>query len=323
VSTGGGRTLRTRAHAKVNLGLAVTARRDDGYHELRSVFLRLDLADEVILGPAVGAADALVIEGDPGCPVEGNLALAALAAWRARIGPVGSLAIHLRKSIPMAAGLGGGSADAAAVLRLIARWHPGAAVDGPLRSVARAIGADVPFFLEAAGAALVWGVGEELEPLPPPIEPLGVLLVKPTIELLTGRVFGSWDRLGSAPPAGPSVGSVVDDLATELRAGASPATLVGLAPRLRDANELWSAAVALEPRMEASRAALEATLGVPFLMSGSGSTMYALYSDPDHARQAARMLEHDPDAELAGAWVAATATGTPYPPEVVSVEEGS
>jgi 4-diphosphocytidyl-2-C-methyl-D-erythritol kinase len=323
VSRDGGAALRTAAPAKVNLGLAITARRADGYHELRSVFLRLDLADDVSLGAATGATDSLVVEGDPDCPVEGNLVLAAVATCRERLGVPGPVAIRLRKRIPLAAGLAGGSSDAAAVLRLLARRHPDAFADAPLRHLAVSIGADVPFFVEAVGAAFVSGVGEELEPLPPPIEPLGLLLVRPPIGLATGRVFGAWDQLHEGPIAAVAGQSPIDDLAMELRAGATPATIVGLAPRLRDANDLWTAAVAVEPRMARSRDVLETRLGRPLLMTGSGSTLVALYPDAEQAREGARVLREAMPAELAGAWVEATATGTPYPPDVVSVEEGA
>ncbi|MET0771614.1 MAG: 4-(cytidine 5'-diphospho)-2-C-methyl-D-erythritol kinase [Candidatus Limnocylindrales bacterium] len=314
--------LRTSAPAKVNLGLSITARRPDGYHELRSVFLRLDLADEVTLRAVAGPADSLVVEGDPDCPIEGNLALAAVAACRERMEGIGPVSIHLRKRIPMEAGLAGGSSDAAAVLRLLARRSPAAFADMPPRSLVASIGSDVAFFVEAVGAAVVSGVGDTLEPLPPPIEPLGVLLVRPAIGLATGRVFGAWDRIHPRGPGSP-VDSAIDDLAAELRAGASPGTVVGLAARLRDANDLWTAAVAVEPRMDACRGLLEASLARPVLMSGSGSTLFAMYRDPAEACQAARALREDLPDGLSGAWIEASASGTPYPPDVVSVEEGT
>jgi len=305
----------------VNLGLTVTARRPDGFHELRSVFLRLELADEVTLGETTAAHDTLVVEGDPECPIEGNLTLRAVAGFRAAASvPVPSHAVRLRKRIPMEAGLAGGSSDAAAVLRLLEGRYPGALDDARRAQVAGRLGADVPFFMAAVGAGLVSGTGERVEPLPPPIAPLGVLLVRPAVGLATARVFDAWDALHpDADPmdAGPSV---VDELAAELRAGASPATLLGLVARLRDANDLWPAAVAVEPRMAAIRGSLEDRLGRPVLMTGSGSALVALHDDPAAAASAARALRADPPSTLAGAWVTASATGTPYPP-VVDIEE--
>jgi 4-diphosphocytidyl-2-C-methyl-D-erythritol kinase len=319
--------LRTDAPAKVNLGLRVTGRRPDGFHELRSVFLRLALADEVAIadgapaGDTGRAPDSLLVEGDPACPVEGNLVLRAVAGFRAGVDvDVPPLAIRLRKRIPMEAGLAGGSSDAAAALRLLAGRHPGALEGVRRASLAASLGADVPFFLDAAGAALVTGAGEAVEPLPPPIDPLGVLLVRPAVGLSTARVFGAWDALhdGTAPRADEP--SAIDDLATELRAGALPTTLVRLASRLRDANDLWDAAVAVEPRMARARDALEARLARPALMTGSGSTLVVLFDDPGGAAAAGDLLRGDLAGPLADAWVTASASGTPYPP-VIDIEE--
>jgi 4-diphosphocytidyl-2-C-methyl-D-erythritol kinase len=287
------------------------------------VFLRLDLSDEVSLGARGGPSDALIVAGDPDCPAEGNLALRAAAAFRAhaRGSEVGPLDIRLHKRIPMEAGLGGGSSDAAAVLRLLAHRHEGALADEQRVPLARSLGADVPFFLDAAGAALVSGVGEAIEPLPPPIESVGVLLARPRVGLSTGRVFGAWDALHDDGSDRDTRPAAIDLLATELRAGATPATIVGLAPMLRDANDLWSAAVVVEPTMEVARDALETRLGRPVLMTGSGSTLVALYADPEEASLAADEVRGDPPQVFRAAWIAASGSTTPYPPVIDTVEE--
>jgi 4-diphosphocytidyl-2-C-methyl-D-erythritol kinase len=323
----GARTLRTTAPAKVNLGLRITARRPDGYHELRSVFLRLDLADDLTLGDAPGRDDRLEVDGDPECPIGDNLVLTAVEAFRATAARSGALvegvAIRLRKRIPMAAGLAGGSSDAAAILRLLARRHPGAVDDLALAPLAQRLGSDVPFFVAAAGAAVVTGAGVELDPLPPPIEPLGVLLVTPAVRLATGRVFDAWDALhpdGADTLEGPDAG---ERLASELRAGAPPAAVVELAPALRDANDLWAGAVALEPALAGWRDDLEGRLGRPVLMTGSGSTLFVLSASPEEARRAAEGLRADLPVGLEGALLYACASTTPYPPEVVTMEEGA
>ncbi len=202
-------TLRLEAQAKVNLALAVTGTRPDGYHELRSVFLRLELADTLTLaGPAApdaepGAApDELVIEGDPECPVADNLVLRATEGFRRLASDAGvavpAIRLQLTKRIPMAAGLAGGSSDAAATLRLLAARHPDAASRAELRRLAARLGADVPFFLDGAGAALVTGIGETLEPLPPPIDPVGILLLTPPEGSSTPAVFRAWDESAGA-----------------------------------------------------------------------------------------------------------------------------
>lgn len=317
--------LHTTAPAKVNLGLRVTSRRADGFHELCSVFLRLDLADALTIGVAPGGQDRLAVEGDPACPVEGNLVMAATRGFRDAAGgtTVGPVALTLRKHIPMEAGLGGGSSDAAATLRLLLARYPGALGDARVEALARSLGADVPFFVAAVGAALVRGVGEAIEPLPPPIEPLGTLLVTPSRGLGTPSVFGAWDRLHDAGQVSPGDPAVVDRLAAELRAGASPTTLVAFAPLLRDANDLWPATVIVEPSMETCRDSLEDNLGRPVLMSGSGSTLVALYREAGEAEDAARRLVAEPPVGLGAVRVAASASGTPYPPEVVIEEEGA
>jgi 4-diphosphocytidyl-2-C-methyl-D-erythritol kinase len=315
-------TWRTEAPAKVNLGLQVASRRRDGYHELRSVFLRLELADTLLIQQTDGP-DHLTVEGDPDCPIDGNLALAALHGFRDVAGGhlVTSVTLTLRKRIPLAAGLAGGSSDAAAVLRLLVRRHPAAVDDTAVWSLARTLGADVPFFLSAAGAALVAGIGERVEPLPPPIESLGVLLARPSFGVTTARAFGAWDALHPDGHGSPGGADVVGRLAAELRAGAPPTTIVGLAPLLRDANDLWPATVAVEPRMAPFRAALEERLERPVLMTGSGSTLFALYADADAAAVAARHLAAVMPAGSEDAWITASASGTPYPPDVVIEEE--
>lgn len=317
------RVLRTSAPAKLNLGLRVTAVRADGFHELRSVFLRLELADDLALVALPDGPDRLIVEDDADCPVEGNLVLVAARAFRAAAGAgtIGPVGLSLRKRIPMAAGLAGGSSDAAATLRLLDLLHPGAVEDARWVPLATSIGADVPFFRSAVGAALVGGVGSDVEPLPPPIDPVGLVLVRPSVGLATRRVFDAWDALHAAGVVGLGDPAIVERLAAELRAGATPATLVGLAPLLRDANDLWPAAVAAEPRMGSYRDALEARLGMPVLMTGSGSTLFALLPDAATAQHVARGLVDDPPDGLGDAWVTASASGTPYPPGIVAEEE--
>jgi 4-diphosphocytidyl-2-C-methyl-D-erythritol kinase len=322
VAAGLGSATRTVAPAKVNLGLRITGRRAGGYHELRSVFLRLELADEVTLADTPGARDTLAVEGDPACPVDDNLVLRATRAYRAAAlaggTAVASVAIRLRKRVPMEAGLAGGSSDAAAVLRLLAHRYPDAVHGRALASVGQGVGSDVPFFVAAAGAALVSDAGIEVEPLPPPIEPLGVLLVTPAIRLATGWVFAAWDGLHANGTVTPGDTAVLERLAAELRAGATPATILGLAPELRDANDLWPAAVSVEPGLEELRDILERRLGWPVLMTGSGSTLLALTTKPEEAVAAAERLRADPPDGLERARIEASASGSPYPPEVVT-----
>jgi 4-diphosphocytidyl-2-C-methyl-D-erythritol kinase len=177
-------TLELIAPAKVNLILEVTGRRQDGYHDIASVMQAIDLADRVRLTPAVDIELALVGEELRGVPFEGprNLAYAAAQALMAMAGSTGLGArIELDKRIPAGMGLGGGSTDAAAVLRGLNRLWGLDLRDDDLLDVAAAVGSDVPFFI-VGGAALVTGRGEQVKALPDP-PPLDITLFVAPIEI--------------------------------------------------------------------------------------------------------------------------------------------
>jgi 4-diphosphocytidyl-2-C-methyl-D-erythritol kinase len=322
--------LRLPAHAKVNLALAVTGRRSDGYHELRSVFLRLELADTLTVRDIAEPADMdrLVVEGDPDCPIADNLVLRATDAFRAaaaeRAIDIPPLSIGLTKRIPMAAGLAGGSADAASMLRLLAARHPGLLSRAEIASLGARVGADVPFFVDGAGAALVSGVGQHIEPLPPPMDPVGVLLCTPPVGASTPSVFRAWDQLderrhddpaGSGPPDGVAV-RAVDALAHLLRSGVDPGSLAHHATELRAANDLWLPAASVTATLGALRETLERRLERPVLLTGSGSTLFALYASVEAADVVARRLRSEPAFSAVG--VIATRSTGPYPTTITS-----
>jgi 4-diphosphocytidyl-2-C-methyl-D-erythritol kinase len=298
--------VRVYAPAKLNLCLFLGPRRADGLHELCSLFEPLALADSLTVaeaGEAAGSGRRGGGERDGDevvCPgVEGeNLAARALAALR-REGWAGPpLRIEIEKRIPVAAGLGGGSADAAAVLRLardaggagLSRRRPevraGGAAAADLAGIAAEVGADVPSQLDP-GLALVQGAGERIEPLPPP-DPHAVVLLPCGGGLSTAAVFAEADRLGIGRSAGE-----LDRLAAELRdaagAGASPLSYAELL-----ANDLEPAARSLQPEIGEALDALRAA-GAPLaFMSGSGPTAVGLFPDLAAARAAATRLEPPP-----------------------------
>jgi 4-diphosphocytidyl-2-C-methyl-D-erythritol kinase len=258
------------------------------------------LADTLTLAGPAGpdaepgaASDALVIEGDPACPVADNLVLRATEGFRRLASDAGvtvpGARLHLAKRIPMAAGLAGGSSDAAATLRLLAARHPDGASRPDLRRLAARLGADVPFFLDGAGAALVTGIGEMLEPLPPPIDPVGILLLTPAEGSSTPAVFRAWDESAGASPRS-TASEAVDQLAGMLRRGVDATTLAAHASVLRSANDLWLPATLVSPGMASLRDTLERVLGRPILLTGSGSTLFALYPSPATATVAANEL---------------------------------
>ncbi len=265
--------MRIHAPAKLNLCLFLGPRRDDGLHTLCSLFEPLALADAIEVSEA-GRDEVL-------CPgVQGeNLAARALAALREQGWDRPPLRVEIEKRIPVAAGLGGGSADAAAVLRLA----QGAV--GDLETLAAELGADVPSQL-APALALVRGAGERLERLPAPPSH-AVVLLPGGGGLSTADVFAEADRLGLGRGEGE-----LDELARRLReaagSGASPLDYAELL-----ANDLEPAARSLRPDIGAALDALREA-GAPLVfMSGSGPTAVGLFGALTPARSAAATLDRD------------------------------
>lgn len=297
-------TVRERAHAKLNLGLRVVARRPDGFHELDSLFAHLDLADDLTLRPAVTAKGSAVADrlerreaGDAWLDprplsLEGdNLVRRAIGAYRAAAAPLEVPGLHalLRKRIPWGAGLGGGSADAAAALRASARLAPSAARLEPL---AEALGSDVPFCLAGPAAARVGGRGETVVPLDVP--PLSVVLVHPPVQVSAADAFRWW-------AARPVDTAPMDEGLAAWRGGGR-----------------WALANALEPGVvERVGPVAEALAGLrglglgPAAMSGSGSTCFVVVSDEEVAASTAAVLR----ARWPLWWVRA-ATVAPVPTSV-------
>lgn len=290
--------MHANPRAKINLTLAVGPRGADGYHSIESLILRVGLSDELVVAFAESGADTLSVTGLPGCPVDGNLVLRALGAVRRRLGhEMPPLVANLDKRIPMAAGLGGGSSDAAAAIEAAeVMWGVGLAPDVRAQ-IELELGADVPFFARGGDAALVTGRGESVERLSAPASDMGVLLVTPPFGLSTAQVFARFDELD--PPRRAS--SI--DLATALR---NPAAL-------RDANDLWPAAASLEPRLGQIRDELERLTRGPWMMSGSGSTLFALYPSVELATADGRQLVAAESESLAGAMIHAVDLVGPDP----------
>jgi len=259
------------APAKLNLCLYLGRAREDGLHELCSLFEPLALADLIEVSPA--ERDEVVCPG-----VEGeNLAARALAGLRERGWEHEPLRIEIEKRVPVAAGLGGGSGDAAAVLRLAA----GEVADLP--ALAAELGADVPSQLRPA-LALVRGAGEWVSPLPEPVEHAAVLLPGGG-GLSTAAVFAEADRLGLGRSD-----AELEDLAARLReiagAGASPLDYPDLL-----VNDLEPAALSLRPDTGEALAALRAAGAPKAILSGSGPTAVGLFADLAAAKAAAESLE--------------------------------
>jgi 4-diphosphocytidyl-2-C-methyl-D-erythritol kinase len=260
-----------RALAKLNLCLYLGRPREDGLHELCSLFEPLALADSITVSPA--DRDEVICPG-----VEGeNLATKALAALRERGWQREPLRVKIEKRVPVAGGLGGGSGDAAAILRLAA----GEVTD--LLELAAGLGADVPSQLRPA-LALVRGAGEQIELLPEPVEHAAVLLPGGG-GLSTAAVFAEADRLGLGRGA-----EELDNLAARLRrvagAGSSPLDYPDLL-----VNDLEAAALSLRPEIGAALEALRAAGAPQAILSGSGPTAVGLFADLAAAEAAAADLD--------------------------------
>jgi 4-diphosphocytidyl-2-C-methyl-D-erythritol kinase len=247
------------APGKVNLSLFVGAPREDGLHPLVSVVQAVTLADELTLEPA--DADEVICPG-----VEGeNLAARALARFREATGWDGPpVRLTIAKRIPVAAGMGGGSADAAAALRLAAH-AAGGADPALLHELAAGLGGDVPSLLDP-GRVLMTGAGEHVARLPDP-EPFGLVIVPSPHTLSTPAVYREFDRRGGARSPGELAAREAEALA-----GAAPAV-----------NDLQDAARALCP-------AIDDAFFPGAMVSGSGPTVFAIYDSPERARAAAATL---------------------------------
>jgi 4-diphosphocytidyl-2-C-methyl-D-erythritol kinase len=288
------------APAKLNLTLAVVGRRPDGYHALHSVMAPLALADRlsIAIDPSrsADARDTLRVEGFDTGPSADNLVLRAIDATRRAVRPhvatpPAALVVRLEKRVPVAAGLAGGSSDAAAAIDgALEAWSAVDVLSDAERSaLAASIGSDVPFFL-AGGPALVEGRGERVTPLrglrPLPAEhPPGLLLVTPAVPAHTAAVFAAW-AAGAMGEAGVAARSS-EHFAAEFGSGMSVRQLFERAGVLASSNDLLAAAGVVVDGLVGLRRALIRLLARPIGLSGSGPTLWALYPSLDDAELAA------------------------------------
>jgi 4-diphosphocytidyl-2-C-methyl-D-erythritol kinase len=262
--------------AKVNLFLRVLARETDGYHSLETLFCRVSLSDTLTV-ERTDSGVTLVVEGADVGPLEQNLAWRAADAVLAATGRRFGVAMQLIKRIPAAAGLGGGSSDAAAALAVVNHLAGDAIPRAELLNMAYRLGADVPFFLSGAACALAWGHGQRLLRLAP-LAPRPALLLLPGAAVLTAAAYGWLDEMRTT---GGGRGSVTLD--TDVLHGWSDIARLG-------GNDFE---VPVFGRFPAIRAGFEALAGTrPLLcrMSGSGSALFAVYrSDADRDEAALQL----------------------------------
>ena len=289
--------------AKLNLTLAVLGVRTDGFHALHSVMVPLGLADRLSLARAAGAEDSLHVVGMDGRAEESagfGSVLRGIAEARRIVGRGAEtfpLAARLEKRIPIAAGLAGGSSDAAAAIDgAFEAWGADVSPDDR-RHAAAAAGSDVPFFL-AGGPALVEGRGERVTALGPLTGAApGVLLVTPAAPLSTQAAFAAFDTDPAAAPSNSGNTRLTSEhLAAELGPGYPPmrsADLVLRAGVFAVANDLANAADVVLPGLRSLRRALTRILGAPIGLSGSGPTLWALYPALAGAEEAAARVREE------------------------------
>jgi 4-diphosphocytidyl-2-C-methyl-D-erythritol kinase len=273
--------MRVSAPAKLNLFLRVVGRRADGFHELETVFQSIDLADELTFAPT----DDLQLTGgsDAAPPGPENLVLRAAAALHEAAGFRGGAAIHLEKEIPVGAGLGGGSSDAAATLLALNHLWDLRLDMNQLAELAARLGSDVPFALRG-GTALGRGRGEILEPLETP--PFWFVLARPAFPVETAHAYKLYRAAGSDAP---TTGAFLEALAS-----GNPERI---APLLR--NDLEAGVFKEWPELAALRQQTLDAGAIGARMTGSGSVVFGLTHDEEHARQIAGDLSR----HVPGTWL--------------------
>ena len=272
-------TLAVTVPAKVNLHLRVLGRREDGFHEVRTVLQSFDLFDEVIASPAPDGVTELQVEPLGAAPAgEDNLVLMAAAALRRVTGVTQGVSLLLKKDIPTGTGLGGGSADAAATLVLLdAMWNLGLG-RSELQTIAAGLGSDVPFFLHG-GIAIACGRGEDVRPLPDQ-EPRGILVVMVPRRASTAEVFSAFDiRLTSAKPE-----ATVDAFTAEWP------PISARPPWDHLYNDLESVVIGKWPEVGEALGSLKMSGPLHAGVTGSGTAAFAVFTDVEEARQAAVRL---------------------------------
>ncbi len=260
------------AYAKVNLALHVRARREDGYHELESLFAFCEDGDGLSATLRDDGAIMLRIEGPFGEGLsagEDNLVVRAARALQAACGTQAGADLLLDKRLPIAAGIGGGSADAAAALRLLIRLWGVRPMEIDFPGIAAGLSADVPACL-GSNTVFGSGVGERLETVDVALEGMPILLVNPLVPCPTGPVFKGWDGIDRGP--------------------------LDPAEWRRGRNDLAASAMGLVPEIEEVLAVLRAQLPMVARMSGSGATCFALFGgEAERDAAADRIIADHPD----------------------------
>ena len=285
------RKARLKAFAKLNLGLRVLYKRPDGFHELRTVFQTISLADRITVSFQRTSKTQIAIEGAP--EIEDNLMVRAAGRVLEELGVRGQVNFHLEKTIPMGAGLGGGSSDAAAVLLALPVLAGRALPAGRAAAVALELGSDVPFFLHG-GTALALGRGEELYPLPE-LPPSRVLLIAPEIHSSTVQAYRDLSpRLTTESLQNKLISFQQEvwqgvDAAASFKRSAGAVYVIGPAA----ANDFEEVVFARHPELKRVRDRLRRAGARRAAMTGSGSALFGVFDDSASLERACRMFPRD------------------------------
>jgi len=276
-----------KAYAKINWFLDIVGVFPDGYHRVSTLLQSIDLADELSIrekNAGEEGEDRLSFRGAPIRLNDENLASLAARTFKKEFSIGRDIVIDIEKKIPIGAGLGGGSADAAAVLRALREmWGVSSDYESRFMEAAASLGADVPFGL-VGGLALAEGYGSEIRPLPD-VPSQSLLLLEPSFSISTAWAYGEWDRLHESGLRGePDRKNRTENLIDALNDG-DPAKI---APHLH--NDLEEAVMPSHPEIGEMKKALIKAGSLGSLMSGSGSVVYGIFSDKEAAERGRALI---------------------------------
>lgn len=266
--------LLVRSFAKINLALAVLGRRPDGYHEIRNIFQSIDLHDELEFRPSSDLR--LECAGLSDVPAESNLVWKAAMGLAKLVSPARGAHMVLRKNIPLGAGLGGGSSNAAATLLGLARFWGVRPAEADLTALAASLGSDVPFFLHG-GTALGVGRGEEIYPLPE-IPASHLLVIYPGIHVSTAEAYQSLNLALTSRDAAPRIQRFCSRLPGD------PECLT------RIFNDFETSILPAYPAISEAKAFLTSRGAMASLLSGSGSSVFGFFLDEESTLAASRAV---------------------------------
>ena len=287
--------IHARAHAKVNLFLRVLSREADGFHGIETLFCRISLADELVIGRTASGVTLETASGDLG-PAAKNLAVRAAEAVLEATGRRFGVRLSLTKQIPVGAGLGGGSSDAAVVLLAVNQLAGNAVPRHELLQFAARLGSDVPFFVSDAALALAWAHGDRFIRVPP-LPAAAMLVLVPARPVSTADAYGWLDAARTAPLRRGALALDLDALATWGDVG----RMAG--------NDFESVVFEYHPELRAAFEALVATRPLVCRMSGSGAALFAVYRSARDRDDARMMLARKHGTVLSGE----TLAGPPAP----------